>query len=384
MQIKVNGNFYEFFNDVTISTSLDAVASTFAFSGYYDPTNPVHRQLFQPLSYAKVEFFDNDRLISTGRITNHAPVSTSVKNLFLLSGYSLPGVLEDCTLPFTNYRSVESETSFGSSDVSKVSLESSGLTLEQIINKVCRPFGLKFIVYESVAAECAQVIPKSVCRPEQTAKDYICKLANQKNVVISHDIYGNLIAFRPRVKSAPKLFLNKQNTLSMNLSVDGQNMHSHITCIRQPEKAKADNDNDFANYDEGGGGSSLLDPDQVNADHVLKISSLDTVINPIVKVFRPLVDVLSAGTFYDTYRAAQNRRASELKSIKINFSLDHWESISVGAVVQVENDDIFINGKFNLILESTLISESSGSKVMSGSLVLPETFTGETPVNIFR
>lgn len=372
MQIKVNGKFYNYFNDVSISTNLDAVASTFAFRGLYDPTNPTHRELFKPLSYAKVEFFDGEQLLSTGRITNWAPDSTSITNLYALAGYSLPGVLEDCNIPFVQYPTVS-----GGDGIQVVSLESHGLSLEQIIRKLIKPFGLNFIVYDSVAKECAQIIPKAVGRPEEKIKDYICKIANQKNIVISHDIHGNLIAFRPDAKAAPRLSLNPQNTLSMQPVIDGQGMHSHITCIRQP--TKGDGSDPFSATNEGesfdGGGDST--------DKKLKVSSMDTVLNPLVGVFRPLVDVLSSGTFYDTHRAALNRRSAELKNIKVNFSLDHWEKVSVGDIVEIVDSEIFLDNKVRMVLESTVISESADRKTMTGTLVMPETFTGDTPVNIF-
>lgn len=379
MQIKVNGKFYEYFNDASIATSLDAVASTFAFSGKYDPTNEVHRYLFKPLSYHKVEFFDETRLgernkglLSTGTVTNHSFNSAAAPNLTVLAGYSLPGVVEDCQIPFALYKKV------GDTEIQTVSLESIGLTLEQIIRKILKPFGLNVIVYDSVKKEAAQVIPKSVCSVEQTIKDYICKLANQKNVVVSHDIFGNLILFRPDIKAAPKLFLNQENTLTMSLNIDGQNIHSHITTVRQPTK-NTDNSNPYASTNN----AKSLSGDSDTADKTLKISSMDTVTNPLVGTFRPMIDILSSGTFYDTHRAAQNKRAAELKNIKIPFTLNYWPTVSVGDVIEVQNPEIFINNKVKMILESSVISENAESKTMSGVLVMPETFTGETPVNIF-
>ncbi len=369
MKAKVNDLFFLYFNEVRINTTLDTVASTFTFLARYDPDIPGNAELFQPLSYAKIEFFDETRedepnkgLLSTGRIVRWDAVSTGAPNLWQLSGYSLPGVLDDCQIPYNLYP-----------------LESNNRNLDQIANRLIKPFGLKLIVYEIVQKECAQKIAKTVAKPEETIKDYICSVANQKNVVVSHDIHGNLIMFRPDVKSKPKLTLTDQNTLKMELSVDGTRIHSQITTLRQPSRG--------TNPDEAFGNINInvksFDDFDQDRGQTFKVSSVDTVTNPLVKVFRPTVDRLTRLSFYDTNRAALNLRATELKNIRITFSLDRWETISIGDIIEVINPELFINNKVKMVLESTEILESADQKTMTGSLVLLETFTGDEPQNIF-
>ncbi len=363
MKAKVNNLYFLYFNEVIIDTRLDTVASTFTFFAKYDPDIPGHKELFKPLSYAKIEFFDDDdRLLSTGRIVRWSSKSTSEPNLWQLSGYSLPGVLDDCQIPYNLYP-----------------LESNYKNLAQITDRLLKPFDLKNIVYDIVTKECAQAIAKTVAKPEETIKDYICSVANQKNVVVSHDIHGNLIMFRPDVKGKPKLTLTSENTLTMELDVDGTRIHSHITTLRQPSRG--------GNPDEAFGSininvKSFDDLDQ-DRGQTFKVSSVDTVVNPLVKVYRPTVDRLTRLSFYDTNRAALNLRATELKNIRIDFSLDHWAKISIGDIIEVINPELYINNKVKMVLESTVITENSKQKTMTGSLVLLETFTGDEPQNIF-
>jgi prophage tail gpP-like protein len=368
MQIKVNGKDYVYFNDVVINTQLDSVASTFTFLGYYDQSNPLHVELFKPLSYARVEFFDEDHadnankgLISTGTIVHWAFKSSPEPNLVQLSGYSLPGVLDDCQIPYKAYP-----------------LETDNGTLAQIGNKLCTLFNIKQVVYDIVSKEAGQLIPKTVAKIDETIKDYLCKIANQKNVVVSHDIHGNLILYRPDVKAPVKLSLNQQNTLTMELDVDGTKIHSEITTIRQP--TRGNNPKDTFIYEENK--LNNINPDSPGGK-VFKISSIDTVKNPLVNTYRPYVDRLTSGTFYDTHRAALNMRAAELKNIRVSFALDYWAPISIGDIIEVINPEIFINNKVKMVLESTVIQESSTRKTMTGSLVLLETFTGDEPQNIF-
>lgn len=372
MQIKVNGKFYNYFNAVVISTTLDTIASIFTFTAFYDQDNPDHKILFKPLSYYKIEFFhDEDTgggLIMTGTITHHSFKSTKEKNLVQISGYSLPGVLDDCQIPYSLYP-----------------LESDNRTLAQIVARLITPFHLNVITYPVVTKEASQLIAKTVAKVDETIKDYLCKVANQKNVVISHDIHGNVILFRPDISAATKLTLTGQNTLEMELAIDGTKIHSDITCLRQPSRSKGENQ--FEGEEDGGvsGGSFIGEEDGlgIGQSKVFKIESINMVKNPLVAAYRPMVRRLTKLSFYDTNRAALNMRAAELKNIRVVFSLDHWEPISVGDIIEVLNPEIFINNKARMVLESTIIQQSSERKTMTGVLVLAETFTGDEPQNIF-
>jgi prophage tail gpP-like protein len=364
MKARVNGMYFMYFNEVVISTSLDAVASTFSFVARYDPDIPGHNELFRPLSYAKIEFFDDNstRPLSTGTIVDWNFASEADPTLKKLSGYSLPGVLEDCQIPYSLYP-----------------LESNNRNLQQITDRLLKPFGLKLIVYDIVKKECAQIIARTVAKPEETIKNYICSIANQKNVIVSHDIFGNLIMFRPDVKSQPKLTLTPENTTKMNLHVNGREIHSEITTLRQPSKGD--------NPDEAFGNINITErslDDFIDKGETLKISSSNTVKNKLVTAYRPMVDKLTRLSFWDTDRAAKNMRGAELKNVRITFELDRWEKVSIGDIIEVDvNPELFINKKVKMILESTTIQENSKTKTLSGSLVLLETFTGDEPQNIF-
>lgn len=364
MQIKVNGKFYNYFNAVVISTTLDTIASIFTFTAFYDQTNPDHKILFKPLSYYKIEFFHDDGgLIMTGTITHHSFKSSKEKNLVQISGYSLPGVLDDCQIPYSLYP-----------------LESNNRTLAQIVARLITPFHLNVITYPVVTKESSQLIAKTVAKVDETIKDYLCKVANQKNVVISHDIHGNVILFRPDINAATKLTLTGENTLEMELAIDGTKIHSDITCLRQPSKSDGDNLFEADEGDEGGFDGTFAPSGQAKP---FLISSINTVKNPLVLAYRPMVRKLTKLSFYDTNRAALNMRAAELKNIRVLFSLDRWEKISVGDIIEVLNPEIFINNTARMVLESTVIQQSSERKTMTGVLVLAETFTGDEPQNIF-
>ncbi len=360
MKIKIAGQYFEHFNDVSIDTSLDSVASTFSFTAHFDPANEVHKNLFKPLSYHRIEFLnDNGKPISTGTITTHSFTSKSAPELVQLSGYSLGGVLEDCNIPFDLYP-----------------LESNNRTLKQIAERLLKYFGLTLVVYPEVEKECNQIIKKSVAEPEESIKDYLTKVAAQKKVILSHDVYGNVIMFRPKVNSPVKYVYSPENCESISLSVDGQGMHSSITTLRQPSKPKKGSTDLLSDdYD------PLAESDTGSKKKVLL--PVDTVINRMITVKRPKVDKLSSGDETDTLKGAEASIANELKSISISFEVPRWDPISIGDVIVLVDPSQFIYKPLRLMVYSTVINEVADKRSMSVVCVLPETFTGEMPKPLF-
>lgn len=338
MKIKINGRFYNFFNNITVNYKLDSVASTFSFVGRFDPQNPTHKAIFKPLAYNVVEIYSNDdKLLLTGVIVNTSLGSESKRQLQDLSGYSKAGILEDCTLPVSSYP-----------------LEKNNVNLEDLTRSVLNGFDVNFIVDSTASNDMKLVYPKTEAQPAETIKSFIAKLAAQRNIVLSHNEKGDLVFFKPDLKAKPVYLFTEQNTLKMSLNVDGQAMHSKISVIRQPSKENN------------------------------SLSPVDTITNPMVKVTRTVTKVLSSGTETETKKAADNVLADELKAITFEVSLNRVEDIKVGNIVEVINPEVYLYNRTRLIVSSIVVNETSTSDSMNLILVLPETFSGETPKNIFE
>lgn len=334
-----------------MSSSLDSVASTFAFTLRFDPSNMVHKRLVRPLSFHNVEFLNEvtNEVYFTGQIISHQFNSKSSPELVQLSGYSSGGVLEDCTIDIKDYP-----------------LESINRSLREIAKRLLKSFGVQLIISENVKAECNQIYKKSVATPTGSVKEYLSKLAAQRNVVMSHDSKGNVVFYRPDTAAASKGFYDKSNTLNMGCDVNGQGMHNSISAIRQQSKKEPK-----GMFDDESESSSSVD-------------SVDTVINPLIKVHRPFVDILSSGSNTDSSKGAKNLLAAELKNIKFGFELSRWDDINIGDIVEVQNNEVFLYNRTRLIIESLARIEDSSRKSMVVTLVLPETFTGNKPKNIFE
>lgn len=338
MKIKINNKIFFFFNNFSVNQNLDSVASSFSFIAKFNPDNNDHRILFKPLSFPKIEIFkDDDTLLLTGLIVNHDFNSEKSPELVKLSGYSLGGVLEDSNIPYSAYP-----------------LESLNRSLKDISQKLLNLFSLNLIIDSTVLKDVNLIYQKSVAKPTETIKTYLSKLAAQRNVVISHNVKGDIVYYRPKVNRPPKMFLNKENTINMAFSIKGQGMHSEISVLRQPSK---DNNN---------------------------LAPVDTIKNPMITVNRPGVKTLSSGTDTDTSKAADSALAKEIQNIILNVKFVRWEELEPGDIVDVQNDEIYLFKRTKFIIKSVILNENEKKQTMNINLVLPESYTGGIVKDIFK
>lgn len=374
MRIKLNGSYYLNFTDFAFVKSLDSVASTFSFVCRFDREK---RELFRPLSFQKVEFFnDEDNLFFTGTVIDYQFSSQAETDLVQLSGYSLPGILEDCSIPYSSYP-----------------LESNNMNLKEIISKFIKPFGIKLVVDSSAQSDAIKNYSKTSAAPEDSVKEYISKLAAQRNLILSHTEKGELFLFKPNPQQKPVFFFDTKNSISMTLSVSGQNIHSEITNLRQPkpkktEKKKKPKATSTTYEDELGYTHTVSNPAPGPANPPKKVKErpqyYDTLENPLVSIYRPAVKVLTEGEDYDTKDAAKNQLADELKNIKVSIIIDSWKEVGPGQVIEVQNEEIYFEEKIKLMIESVQKTENTEERRMEINAVPVEAFTGETPKNIFK
>jgi prophage tail gpP-like protein len=364
MKARINKKSFINFVDFGIDSSLDAVASTFHLSAFFNPENEEQLNIFKPLTFNKIEIFDDeDKLILTGIILNHDFSAASATDLVQLSGYSLPGVIEDCNVPYSFYP-----------------LESIKMNLAEISRKLIKPFGLNLVIDKRVQNDVNLVYTKSVCKPEDSIKEYLSKLCAQRNIIISHDTSGNLLFFRPNINAPSKVLFSEQNTTSMSLSVNGQGMHSKLTILRQPRMKKKE-----VTIDEI---DEIDDPENETMNPVKKKKKpkpqyFDTLKNPMIKTFRPAVRKMTEGEDMSTEAAVRNYMADELRNITFTIELNRWDSVRIGDIVEIQSKGLFLKKKIRTIIESISMQRSSEEKKMIINAVLPESFTGTEPKDIF-
>jgi prophage tail gpP-like protein len=366
---RIRNRKIEFFNSFNISLKYNSLASTFSFDFYYDPDVDEQKQMACVGHYHLCQLFHEGELILTGQILSEAFADSQTKSLVPISGYALPGILEDCQVPVN--KAIDLAIASGNLKLPKTSpaipyaypIQDESLTLRQIVTKYIAPFPhLKFVVDPAVDALMDEQITETAIEPKDTIKHYINELASQKNINLTHNEKGEIFFTRVKTNLKPVLRFNVPKGglpgTKMKLMFNGQQMHSHITVMKQ------------------------ADIDDVNAGE-------ETVVNPYVPfVFRPKTIIQSAGTNTDTLLAAKNARAAELRELTLTVEIDRWQinnkMIKPNNLITVTNPEIYIFKPTNFFIES--IDYKGNEKELTAILhcVLPSCYDGSEPDYIYK
>lgn len=339
---RIRNRQVEFFNNFTLKLSYDSVGSSFGFSFLYNPDNREHVELSVVGHYHIGRIYHNNELLMTGSILSHAFKDDENTNLATFSGYSLSGVLEDVNIPVELYP-----------------LQFDRLSLKEIAQKLISKFDFKMEVDQRVQSEMDKIFDVSTADEKQTIKEYLSELASQKNIILSHNEKGNLYFTRANATGTPILnFDGGIPFTEMNLTFNGQKMHSHITVMKQ------------ASSDGGNAGQS-------------------TIKNPYVPyVYRPKTITQNSGDDIATDTVAKMALAQELKDLKLVIVTDRWEIngsiIKPNNLISVINPKIGIFKKSEWFIESVTLVGDEEKTVATLECVLPEVYNGKTPKYIFE
>lgn len=336
----------KYFNNFKVNMKYDAVASTFSFSYLFDPNNPEHKELSCIGHFHECTLEHEGEILIKGNVLSINFVSSPKVEMVTVSGYSLPGILEDISI-IPNAKTESSPLQFNN------------LSLNQIVDRVISPYRLKRVTDPIVAASANEVYVECKANIGETIKPYLSRLAAQKNIVLSHNAKGNLVLTRlPRKQEPVFAFeLGKTTGASYNLSFDGQQMHSKITVVEQP------------------------DLDTPNS------TVLSEAINPYVirNYQRPKIVVSNARSVAkDSTDTARNLLAQELKGIKLTINTDKWgvngKVWRPGQEITVLNPQIYLYEKARFVIESVELDGNPESTTATLTCMIPEVYNGVYPV----
>ena len=380
-----------YFNEVSINLRFDSVASTFKLQMYFDPNNQEHAELAAvshiheckiyyvhpvPGRYAigekngKAIFGQTaDELIITGFMLSQLFTSSSKPSFMEIGGYSKPGVLGDCDFPTKAYP-----------------LESVGLSFRQIINNKVLPYfsnpkdgGFKFHIKSSRADSAFEAktdslglpkdlsaliqsldddanedIPKTTAIESKNILSYLKELAVQKGLILSTDIFGNLLVNAAYTGNDYLFEIGTANgikVIDMTCNYNGQALHSDIEVCGQAPK-------------DGG-----------NMPYAL-------VTNPLVPiVYRPKVINISVGNDNDCRKAGLSELGTELKSIPLKFTLDspvaNGKFIMPNNTILVKNRECYLYKPSKWFIEEVNYTKSTKEEKCEITAVLPGVYGGE-------
>lgn len=345
MNLKINHRLgvvnVRFFSGFQLNKKFDSVASTFSVNFYYDPKNKEHAELACVSHFHEAIFEHNGEVLLTGFILSQVFKSSPKKQLVKLAGYSKAGVLEDCEIPPTLYP-----------------LQTDGLSIAQIANKILSYFKLKMIIDPSVADKMNTAISSTTASSSQKIKGYLTELCRQRNIIISHDVDGNVLFTKAKTDMKPLFHVEKGLIATdIELNFSGQGLHSDITIMKEAS------------------------PDGGNAGEY-------TIQNPYVPiVYRPKVLPLTSGDENTVEDAAMNALAAELKDITLTINTDRWEVdgkvIQENNIITVYCPECYLYKKTEWFIESVSFTGDPQKQTAVLTCVLPEVYNGKMPKNIF-
>lgn len=361
MELKIGNRTIDKYNSISVSLRYDSVASSFGMLIYFDPGNAEDRKTFVPGKYSPATLIHNGETLITGLLLTQGFKSSTTKQLMSVGGYSKPGVINDCNI-----------------NPKYTSNQLDGKSLKEVVNQLIFQFGLNLVVEDIVKTDCNVVFPTIVAESDKSVQDIITTLSNQKNIVLTHDISGNLVLTRAKTDQPPMYnFDGGFPVTNMELNFNGQEMHDTITVVGQ---SVVGTNNDCE--------STVQNP-YVQKSLNWGLTAFNSTIgtNNIVYGNRPKVAIQTSGDDNSTKLTARQLLSQELKAIRLTISIDRWELngklVRPNTIVTVTNPELFLYQKSRWFVESVDLQGDEKSETATLNCVLPECYNNEDVKNVF-
>ena len=338
LSIAIGGRFFEGWTEVAFTRSMDSFGS-FDLLTAWDPDNRAFRELFRPFSYQRVTIFEGDTLLYTGTMLSPTPEQTADSRLVRVSGYSLPGVLNDCTPP-----------------IGALPLERSDMNMQQIAEELLGPFGLA-VQFDTDAGP---TFEREAMKPTQTVLRYLIALAQQRQLLITDTPDGACRFQTETLAGLPVASLSEGEAGIDSISPNfrPQQYYSHVT--GQSPTAFA---------------VPIADP-----------GGQFTVPNPrLPDVLRPLT-FQPADTNAGDAKTAAEAKAGRMfaNAVSYNVGVPDWvapggELWEPNTTMKLHAPGAMIYDPFEFLIRSVTYSRTRSTKVAVLNLVLPGSFRGEVP-----
>lgn len=325
---------FRFWDSVRIIRTIDAIDMV----EFGAPNDVKFKDILKPFSYKTVAITINEDVMFTGNMVALSPVLENKRKIVSVSCYSTPGVLNDCTAPASMYP-----------------LEFNETKLENIVTKLCEPFGVNVIV----EADTGAVFDRATIDPGERIYSFITKLAQQRNIIITNDIDGNLLLLRSISAGSPVVEMEQGTSpiLSITPHFNEQNYYSHITGI---------------------------EPVLVGFE-----GSQFTVKNSRLKgVVRPLTFNAPDTENADLKTAVESKTGRMFGNmVSYNLKVNTWRDPSgklwePNTTLKLYAPDVFVYNYYEFIIRSVEFNRDKKTETAVINLVLPGSFSGEIPNNL--
>lgn len=211
VSILLNNKVLRYWSRITISRSVDTF-DTVSVEAPFDDTDADHRNLFRPFQYDRLIVSVGGVPLFTGTAVSVVPQLLRTSKKVKITGYSLPGVLGDCTAP-----------------PDSAPIEFNDQALPAIAATLTRPFGIGV----DIDADTGSTFERVAMGSGESVYEFLTKLAKQRNVVIGTTESGRLKFWQSATDGVPvaKLIQGNSPVLSVVPQFNPQQYYSHVTGI---------------------------------------------------------------------------------------------------------------------------------------------------------
>lgn len=209
--ILIDGQRFRFWDRVRVTRAIDTM-DTVEFGAPFDADAPGFRETFRPFSFKTVVITVGGTPLFTGTMVAVSPAVENSQKIVSVSGYSLPGVLNDCTSPASTYP-----------------LEFDNQGLRDISAALASPFGIAV----EFQADQGAVFERVASEPGKKVLAFLTELAKQRNLVIGSTTRGKLLFSQSIESGTPVARLQQGSAPVMAVTpfFSPQGYYSHITGI---------------------------------------------------------------------------------------------------------------------------------------------------------
>lgn len=339
LSVAIGGQFFEGWTEVAFTRSMDSFGS-FDLLTAWDPDNAAFRELFRPFSYQRVTIFEGDTLLYTGTMLSPTPEQTAGSRIVRVTGYSLPGVLNDCTAP-----------------IGALPLERNDMNMRQIADELLTPFGLA-VQFDTDAGPAFE---REAMKPTQTVLRYLVGLAQQRQLLITDTPDGACLFQTETPAGRPVAVLADGDPGVDRIAPNfrPQQYYSHVT--GQSPTAFA-----VPKADPGG---------QFTAPN----RRLPDVLRPLT--FQPAdTNVGDAKTAAEAKIGRMFANAVAYSAVVPDWVTPGGELWEPNTTMKLHAPGAMIYDPFEFLIRSVSYHRTRSAKVATLDLVLPGSFRGEVPV----
>lgn len=330
----IDGERFRFWDRIRLSRSIDAM-DTVEFSAPFDADAPNFRETFRPFSYKNIVVTVGGDLLFNGTMITIDPVLENGQKTISVSGYSLPGTLNDCTPP-----------------ASAFPLEFNNQKLLEITTKLIESFGIGI----NFDADQGAIFERVACKPENKILSFLIELAKQRNLIISSSERGELLFQQSITVGNPvaRLRQGESPVLAVTPRFSPQEYYSHITGLESVELGLS------------------------GSKYTIKNERLESVIRPLIFTVPDTVkaDVKAA------VEAKMGRMFGNLAAytVQINTWRDPGGNIwQPNTTLKLTAPDAMIYNEYEFIIRSINFERESDTEIATLDIIIPGSFSGELP-----